>query len=144
MSRPGTPAAGAAVAAGASIMAVILGCSRGPALVDVGGIVTVGGRPIGAGYVVTCVPEAGGRPSQAVTDEAGRYRLLFVPGRSGALVGRHRVTVTWPHGDGEGPRRPAGIDLPRSVASLADTPLVIDLDRSRLLDLELAAGNATP
>jgi hypothetical protein len=70
------------------------GCGYdGPSLGRVEGITTLDDRPL-AGATIAFSPAAGGRTSSAVTDDAGRYRLEFAAGEPGALVGKHKVTIT--------------------------------------------------
>ena len=73
---------------------VVVGCGAGgPELGEVSGIVTLDGKPVPNAFV-TFAPEAAGRPSQAKTDEEGRYKLQFSPSREGALLGHHDVRVS--------------------------------------------------
>lgn len=69
-----------------------LGCSKGPQLGSVSGVVTMDGKPL-PNAVVTFVPAAGGRAAIGQTDANGEYKLVFV-GTTGALLGQHRVSVT--------------------------------------------------
>jgi hypothetical protein len=70
------------------------GCgSKGTALGEVEGTVTLDDEPL-AGATISFSPEGGGRTSSAITDEAGRYRLEFTADKPGALVGKHKVTIT--------------------------------------------------
>lgn len=74
---------------------VVAGCGPQPHFVEVSGHVLSGGEPLD-GVVVTFVPVAEGferYTSSAVTDGEGAFRLKCVNGHSGAMVGRHRVTV---------------------------------------------------
>jgi hypothetical protein len=75
------------------------GCGKsGPAMAEVEGLVTVDGKPAPQLKVeFQPEPRQDGVPpyrSSAFTDEAGRYRLTCETRLSGALVGKHRVTVT--------------------------------------------------
>ncbi len=72
----------------------LYGCgSSGPSLGQVEGTVTLDGSPVD-GATVCFSPEAGGRSSLAITDDAGKYELEFGAGEPGALVGKHKVTIT--------------------------------------------------
>ncbi len=72
---------------------VCLGCGSGaPDLGEVTGTVTLDGQPA-ANVLVTFTPDAGGRPSTATTDDAGKYTLGFGDA-VGALIGTHKVKVT--------------------------------------------------
>lgn len=70
------------------------GC--GGSEVDLGtvsGIVTMDGKPLPQA-LVRFVPESGGRASSSVTDEEGKYNLLYTARVEGALVGPAKVTIT--------------------------------------------------
>ena len=80
------------------ILASVGGCSsqRGPEIVEVSGIVTRDGQPV-PDLFLNFLPEDHryGRPSSAMTDANGRFRLEY--GRDpkyGAQVGQHTVFVT--------------------------------------------------
>lgn len=123
---------------------VLCGCSPGPVLVDVSGRVTVGGAAAGPGFIVTFVPDAGGRPSQAVTDDNGGYRVRFTEHRAGVVPGSHRVVVSWPYVEGMGPPNPMRNRLPAAVESLADTPFAVDVQAATVFDIDLAQGGLAP
>jgi hypothetical protein len=73
---------------------LFLACRRqGPDLGDVEGIVTLDGKPLVRASVVF-EPKAGGRSSRAVTDETGRYHLIYLRDISGALIGSHKVKIS--------------------------------------------------
>jgi hypothetical protein len=73
------------------------GCGkRDESLAEVRGDVTLCGLPVVAEIVFEPYPEPGkssGRPSTAVTDEQGRFRMMIEPSVPGAKIGRHRVSV---------------------------------------------------
>lgn len=72
---------------------MVAGCAdNGPALGTVSGTVTMDGKPL-PNAIVSFVPEAGGRASVGTTDENGNYNLGFID-RMGALVGKHKVSIT--------------------------------------------------
>ena len=60
---------------------------------EVTGTVTLDGKPL-PGATVIFQPEDGSRPSIGVTDESGRYELGYTQKVKGALVGKHRVSIT--------------------------------------------------
>lgn len=73
---------------------IVTGCgNRGPALGYVEGVVTIDGAPL-PGARVIFTPVDGGRSSMAVTDGSGHYVLGFAAGEQGALVGKHKVTIS--------------------------------------------------
>ena len=76
------------------IIVSLTGCfSRGPSVGRVEGTVTLDGSPLGGAKVIF-TPVDGGRSSMAVTDGSGRYELEFSPGVKGALVGKHKVSIS--------------------------------------------------
>lgn len=77
------------------VCAASCGCSRGPDVGLVQGIVTYRGQPL-AGISVTFDPVAGGRSSTGVTGADGGYELKYTRDRKGALVGVHEVRLNWP------------------------------------------------
>lgn len=79
----------------AMICFAMAGCSRGPDVGLVQGIVTYRGQPL-AGINVTFDPVAGGRSSTGVTGADGGYELKYTRDRKGALVGVHEVRLNWP------------------------------------------------
>jgi len=69
------------------------GCGdQGPPLAPVTGTVTLVGQPL-TGATVIFEPEQG-KTSRAITDSAGRYDLVYLPGQPGAVVGSHTVRIT--------------------------------------------------
>lgn len=70
------------------------GCSgsKTPALAPVRGVVTLDGAPY-PNAKVTFTP-AKGRPSEGVTDSAGKYELTYLPMVKGAEIGTHTVTIS--------------------------------------------------
>jgi len=71
------------------------GCSRGDKieLVPVEGIVTLNGAPLADASVVFH-PKPKGRPSSGKTDGEGRFKLAYLEGKMGALVGKHLVSIS--------------------------------------------------
>ena len=80
---------------------LLAGCGEDlPELVNVTGTVTMDGKPL-ANATVIFEPE-NDRASQGVTDEQGRYELLYKVGAPGAVVGKHTVRISKYEGGGEG------------------------------------------
>lgn len=81
---------------GALSVLTIAGCggAKGPDLGKVQGTVTQNGSPV-SGAIVMFIP-ATGAPSSGKTDEAGRYELRANDGRPGAVLGKHKVSITIP------------------------------------------------
>jgi hypothetical protein len=72
-------------------LALLAGCSQGPRLGEVEGLVTLNGQPL-PGAEIEFKPDVG-RSSFAVSDAQGRYRLQFARDRHGALPGNHTVKI---------------------------------------------------
>jgi hypothetical protein len=72
----------------------VIGCSRGPRLAEVKGVVKLNGKPMPK-VMVEFVPDAKtGARSTGTTDENGQYALVCDDGqRPGAIVGPHRVLL---------------------------------------------------
>jgi hypothetical protein len=113
-------------------------------LVEVTGEVSFADAPGGPGFVVSFLPESGGRPSQAITDEDGRFRMLYTTRRTGVVRGRHRVIVGWPYVDGSGPSNPLSKRLPAAVSDPSHTPFVFEIDSPRQLSLDVLAPTGGP
>ncbi|MBN2021413.1 MAG: carboxypeptidase regulatory-like domain-containing protein [Pirellulales bacterium] len=77
------------------VLAALPGCARStrPELGEVGGTITLDGRPL-ADAIVVFTPVEGGRQSMGVTDEDGRYTLRYLRDVPGAKIGPHNVAVT--------------------------------------------------
>jgi hypothetical protein len=124
-------------------VAVLAGCTQGPPLASVSGVVTRAGKPVPS-LCVTFTPEKG-RPSMGMTDTAGRYTLRCTRERAGAVYGRHRVSVAYcPTSMEEGMavqlgKAPPG-DLSAILATYGDrhaSPLVVEVTKSGTIDLAL-------
>ena len=80
------------------MVAAWVGCARkpDPSLAPTSGTVTLGGKPL-PGVLVRFTPSERGINaewiSEDIADDAGRFELTS-PRGSGAVVGRHRVTVS--------------------------------------------------
>ena len=79
-----------------SLVALSACGQRDESLAEVRGDVTFCGLPAVAEMLFEPLNNSGqsaGRTSTATTDEAGRFRLMLDDARSGAKIGRHRVTI---------------------------------------------------
>lgn len=78
---------------------VLAGCApAGPSveLVEISGkVVWSDNKPV-AGATINFLPESGGVSSAAITGDDGSFTLSTGTGTSGALVGKHKVTITKP------------------------------------------------
>lgn len=82
------------IATAVSVVAM-LGCSPSPRppLGLVRGTVTLDGEAL-ANAIVRFTPAGSGRTSQAITDAAGRYELLYLRDIPGANIDVHTVRIT--------------------------------------------------
>lgn len=91
---------------GAVALVAASGCGGNSAAVS--GVVTLNGSPV-EGAAVTFSPEGGGGGfggSYGKTDAQGRYTLKSVAGdKSGAAIGKHKVTISVAKSD---PKNPEG------------------------------------
>jgi hypothetical protein len=90
------------------VLAAAFGCGDGgPKTAEVSGVVTINGKPYGKA-VVSFQPVGTkdnpnpGRGSSAYTDENGRFTLRTEDGKSGAVVGKHRVRIMTKGNDVQG------------------------------------------
>ncbi len=74
----------------------ICGCGGGagdtPPLANVSGVVSIDGQPA-KDVIVTFTPVDGGRFSTGMTNESGRYSLIYSGQEMGAKIGKHKVTI---------------------------------------------------
>ena len=70
----------------------VLGCSGGPAINEVEGVVTSNGKPLEK-IQVNFYPNIDGPSSSALTDSSGKFVLKTTDSRSGAVVASHKVTL---------------------------------------------------
>lgn len=69
-----------------------MGCGDNKSPAKVTGTITLDGEPV-QDATVTFIPESGERISQSMTDKSGRYELMFTAQLTGAVVGKHKVTI---------------------------------------------------
>ncbi|MCS6865324.1 MAG: hypothetical protein RMJ56_00715 [Gemmataceae bacterium] len=82
---------------GGVLLTALVGCTTSPQLAEVEGTVTLDGKPIeGVRVEFMPDPEAGhsGPNSTGVTDAQGRFQLRCENQQNGAVIGKHRVTLT--------------------------------------------------
>ena len=108
--------------------AAVAGCGAdGPEIAGVEGTVTMDGKPLPNAAVVF-VPEEGGRPAGARTDENGHYVLNFSGGRQGTIPGKNKVQITTlsdPYQDEEGNTVPGS---PETVPMKYNTQTTLEVD----------------
>jgi len=99
-----------------SVMVGTLGCSGSRSdLATVSGVVTLDGQPLPRATLVF-QPEANGPASFGLTDESGRYTMMYKQGVPGAVVGKHLVKITtFQEGD-----REVNPPIPRAPEILPD------------------------
>ena len=73
---------------------LLVGCSRGPDIAPVTGVITRDGNPV-AGVVVEFQPDRGA-PSYAFTEKDGSYSMQYQTDRTGALLGHHVIRIRTP------------------------------------------------
>lgn len=71
----------------------VAGCSQGPEVGAVTGVVKWNGEPVPFAYVVFQPVDPPGTYGSAYTNEAGEYSLQYSESLDGALVGNHKVTI---------------------------------------------------
>lgn len=71
----------------------VWGCSGGPAVNEVEGVVTSGGKGLEK-VQVNFYPNIDGPSSSALTDASGKFVLKTTDNRNGAVVATHKVTLT--------------------------------------------------
>jgi hypothetical protein len=132
------------------------GCGGSEKVVPVSGTVTRNGQPV-PGLVVSFVPEAATETgvSIAETDDNGKYNLTVVKtGKSGAVVGTHKVWVSRPRepfvepderGEMKRPKAKANAAKPHSelaeilkkYGNLNKSPLTVEVKDGAPMDLKL-------
>ena len=74
------------------VLVTVLGCGdSGPTIVPVSGILTYKGKPVTNASIF--FERDSVRPSTGMTDEEGRFTLVYDTGHDGATVGKYRVWV---------------------------------------------------
>lgn len=121
------------IVATALIATLIGGCGRSDKieLVPVEGIVTLDGAPL-ADAAVVFHPKPKGRPSMGKTDAEGRFKLSYLEGTMGALVGKHQVSISTfiePDSDSDDPEVQQGRNEIVPPEYNAQTTLEVELER---------------
>ena len=124
----------AALLGSAALLAA--GCSgHSVEYAEVQGKVTLGQAPL-AGVIVTFYPDGESKESppysRGTTDASGMYKLAGLNGKSGAVVGKHRVVVNWPLRErsddpAKAPPQPHGPPIPIKYTVASDTPLIFEV-----------------
>jgi hypothetical protein len=112
-----------------SLCPVLAGCdSGGPKIVKVSGTVMHGGKPV-PNIEVFFQPTTG-RNSVATTDANGKFTLGYTADTKGAVVGTHKVFVTYnpPNYDAKPPTdlRP----ILAKYGSMESTPKVVEITKA--------------
>lgn len=117
----------------------VLGCGSGTP--SVSGTVTLDGKPI-EGATVTFTPDSkdgsGIGASYGKTDAQGRYSLRTVSGdKSGAVVGKHKVTISKASSDPNNPEGAAKEWIPSRYNSKSELTFDVSSSGSDKADFEL-------
>jgi hypothetical protein len=143
-----TSARGAAAGGfGTALLVALAGCGSGSryAFAEVEGKVTFKNRPL-CGVIVRFYPDFDDgeqRPyATGTTDVTGSYKLTSMNGEAGALVGRHRVVVSWPPPDRNPDKAPPPppyppIPLKYTVADLTPLVVTVNEDGPQTINLQL-------
>lgn len=77
-----------------AVIIFLAGCggNTGPAIAFVSGTVHLDETPL-RDAMVSFYPQDGGRSSHGITDDSGRYELMYTGTRKGALVCEHLVRI---------------------------------------------------
>ncbi|MFO0942794.1 MAG: hypothetical protein U0930_18810 [Pirellulales bacterium] len=75
-------------------LALLLGCNKGPSLIDVPGTVKIDGTATD-GVNLIFFPEKGGNPSSAVSENGGKFKVV-TDMNPGLPAGNYSVTATYP------------------------------------------------
>jgi hypothetical protein len=120
-------------AALALAVGVSAGCSSKPNLAEVSGVVTgADGQPL-PGVTVIFLPDpekqTNGSRSSGLTDDAGRYTLVYegTDAKGGVLVGWHRVLVEDTAVENRDPKGPKTPRLNMNYSSASQTPLAFEV-----------------
>ena len=130
-------------------VALLSGCGDGkkiPPLAEISGVVVAGGQPLSQVKVVFIPETVEGKvldapqPSTAVTDEAGKFTLLYLgdPNQRGAAIGSHRITMDDIRHH-ESRDEPMPFRFSQSLVNAGSTPLTFEVkeggDTSVTLDI---------
>ncbi len=119
-----------------ALLLVIVGCQRGRkpdygslGLANASGTVRLDGAPLANAHIV--FEDEDGSFSHAVTDAAGRYRMMYSSEQSGVLPGRKTVRITL---------QPIGEDAP---ADRSGERIHAGYNEESQLTVEVVAGSNT-
>lgn len=129
-----------------AVAALLAGCSTSPrmdyakaGLVQIGGVVKLGGAPLANALVIFENPE-NGTFSYARTDSAGRYALMFDSVQPGVTKGRKtvRIKTAGSFGEGDPDARSTGGKELLPACYHSDSKLVVEVSApSDHVDFEL-------
>lgn len=129
-----------------AVVVVISGCGDdvGVDLVPIAGVVTLDSQPLANAKVV--FQPQNGRPSVGVTDDQGRYELLYTLDEPGALPGSHTISISTflePDSDSDDPVRMQGRKetVPATYNHRSTLTLEIAPDHAELVNFELTTGD---
>jgi hypothetical protein len=113
-------------------LAALTGCRDGPELAEVTGKVTYNDQPV-VGAVIDFRPVGEGKQSIGFTDEQGEYEMQYTLRRSGALLGRHKVSVRIYPPEGVKP-----IPVPKQYSSSDGVEVEVESGSNRF-DIDLSS-----
>jgi len=118
-----------------------LGCSSAanpnlPKTAKVEGVVRYQGSPLPPGTITFHPQGATGNPASGQISDEGRFQLSTYGRHDGAVVGKHKVTVTvTPLMDGSTPDPP--VALPKQYANADQTPLEVEVVSGKINQIEI-------
>jgi hypothetical protein len=132
--------------AGFLLVALLATGCGGERLVKVTGTATRNGKPV-PNVAVNFLPEKGLR-SVALTDQNGKFKLVHLNGREGALVGTHKVVIQLPtagaRNDPEHQKRLALQQSDPEITQILEkygdaerTPITVEVTESKDINLAL-------
>ncbi|MDA0284682.1 MAG: carboxypeptidase regulatory-like domain-containing protein [Planctomycetota bacterium] len=131
----------------AGLLMFVIGCGApdGPELGTVSGVITLDDKPLQMATIEFSPVAPGGSSSSGRTDATGRYELMYLAGKPGAITGQYVVRITtWrqEHVPGAAPRVIAELVPP---IYNSESKLFRDvISGSSTLDFELSSSADEP
>lgn len=135
--------------AGLLLIVIASGCggADGPEIASVRGTIKMDGEPL-PNATVLFIPQAGGRPAGARTDENGEYELNFGSGRQGAIPGENKVrisTLSDPMPDEEGNMVPGSPEkVPRQFNTATTLTFTVEDGKENIADFDISSEGELP
>jgi hypothetical protein len=132
------------VGAAIALLALVPGCgSEGRKIVQVSGVVYLDGQPC-KNVIVSFQPlgsaseENPGRGSSAVTDDNGRYTLVYDGEKPGVLTGKHRIRIYPQLGAEKG--RDDGVEPPKNYKPVRPVFIPADWNEYSTVEFEVPSN----